>query len=89
MKGPTSAPWKACDDTKPSISPPSHDSCCTFQAWLVDGSACAVVVVVSAWNGSRYPSGFSVSGWYQTLCPEESVIAFGSEKPRAFGSVPK
>jgi hypothetical protein len=67
----------------------SQDSCCTFHAWLVDGIDCPLVVVVSTWKGSRYPSGLAVSGWYQTFCPEESVIALGSEKPRTFGSVPK
>ena len=44
--GPSAVPLaEMCDDTKPSIAPLFQDSCWTAQAWLVDGCACALVVV--------------------------------------------
>ncbi len=42
-----------CAVTKPSILPPSQLSCSGPQLWLVDGICSALVVVVSAWKGSR------------------------------------
>jgi hypothetical protein len=39
--------------TKPSIFPLSQESCCGSQLWLVEGSAWALVLCVSAWNGYR------------------------------------
>ena len=52
-----------CAVTKPSIAPLSQDWCCGPQLWLLDGSAWALVLVVSVWKGSRYLSGLSGSGW--------------------------
>ena len=57
---PSAARWAV---TKPFIAPLAHESCCGPQEWLLDGSACALESKVSMWNGSRYPSGLSASGW--------------------------
>ena len=70
--------------TKPSMAPLSHESCCGSQSWLVEGSAWALVLRVSAWNGYRYPSGLSGSA-----CLKTPAIAEGSLKPRTPGMAPK
>ncbi len=48
-----SASGLRCAGIQRSIFPPFQASCCTSQAWLVDGIAWALVLCVSRWKGSR------------------------------------
>ena len=47
---PSAARWAG---SQLSIFPLSQAECWTAQAWLVEGMACAFVVWVSRWKGSR------------------------------------
>ena len=78
-----------CVVTQLSISPLFQHWCWACQAWEVSGIAADPVVIVLAWNGSRYPSGLLGSGCWNTDRPVGSLMALGSEKPRTPGKVPK